>query len=208
MAATYIFGPVYLAPFPEGDNGDSDGSISGDDNKLIFVIGQSWRSEPDGDGHCHSWCDVSWIFLGVSYVCECELSAFEWCDFYSLDVFWIIDQFDLGLVDVHGLVLSEPHLLRLGSKLVLLSRGGGEGGCVGDGLIEVARVAGEGDLSVHAICDLLVLDLLLDVELWQFGRFSHWGWFLCLRQHFYNGSYKWPHTDAYGKGGDFGERFW
>jgi hypothetical protein len=42
-------------------------------------------------------------------------------------------------------------------------------------LVEVARVAGEGDLAVHAICDLLVLDLLLDVEPWQLGRLSHRG---------------------------------
>lgn len=184
MAATYSFRPVYLAPFPEGDDGHSDCSICGDDNELIFVIGQSWRSEPDGDGHGHPWCDVSWIFPGVSDLCECELFAFEGCDFYSLDVFWIIDQFDLGLVDVHGLVLPEPHLLRLDSELALLCRGRGEGGGVGDGLVEVARVAGEGDLAVHAICDLLVLDLLLDVEPWQLGRLSHRGWFLCLRQHF------------------------
>ena len=74
---------------------------------------------------------------------------------------------------MHGLVLAEPHLLRLHSKLALLCRRRGEGSCVGDGLVEVARVAGEGDFAVHAICDLLVLDLLLDVEPWQLGRFSH-----------------------------------
>ena len=74
---------------------------------------------------------------------------------------------------MHGLVLPEPHLLRLDSELALLCRGRGEGGGVGDGLVEVARVAGEGDLAVHAICDLLVLDLLLDVEPWQLGRLSH-----------------------------------
>ena len=67
---------------------------------------------------------------------------------------------------MNSLILAESHLLRLYSKLALLRQWCGERRGEGHRLIDVTWVAGEGDLSVHAIRDLLVLDLLLDVEPW------------------------------------------
>ena len=75
---------------------------------------------------------------------------------------------------MHGVVVGEGELRGVDPE-VAVGGVGGEGGGVGEGVVEVARVASEGDLAVHAVCDLLVLYGLLDVELGQLGRFAHRG---------------------------------
>ena len=61
-----------------------------------------------------------------------------------------------------GVVIAEEYFLRLYFELGLGSVGG-KGLRVGDGLREMPGVFGEGYFLVHAVCDFLVVDLLLYV---------------------------------------------
>lgn len=59
------FGPTNLAAFSLCENGDFDDSIACDDDELVLIVVEGGGSEPDGDGDCHSWGDVSCGFVGV-----------------------------------------------------------------------------------------------------------------------------------------------
>lgn len=68
-----------------------------------------------------------------------------------------------------GVVVVKEELFWFYSEFALGGVGIGEGLGIADGLMEMPGIFSEIDFPVHAICDLLVVDLLLDV---QFGQFA------------------------------------
>lgn len=174
MPAGYRFRPVDLAPLPLSHNRYPHHSFPGNHHQLVLVVTQRGWSEAHGNDNCHSWCDIPAILLGVFDGCDDELPLLEGGDLDPLYVFGVVDEPHLGLVDVHGVVVGEGELFWVDPEVALCGVGG-EGGGIGEGVVEVAGVASEGDLAVHAVGYLLVLYGLLDVELGQLGRFAHRG---------------------------------
>lgn len=174
MPACYGFRPVDLAPLPLSHNRYPYHSFPGNHHQLVLVVAKRSWSEADSDDNGHSWRDIPAILLGVFDGCDDELLLFEGGDFDPLYVFGVVDEPHLRLVDVHGVVVGEGELFGVNPE-VALGGVGGEGGSIAEGVIEVAGVASEGDLAVHAVGYLLVLYGLLDVELGQLGRFAHRG---------------------------------
>lgn len=164
MTAFYLFWPSDLASLSLSDDGNSDNSISCDDHELILIIVEWGWSEPDRDVDCHSRCDISWGFLGILDIGYDKFFLFEGCDFDSLYEFGVVNEFDFCFIEMVVIIIWENELFWFYFEFVRSVFWGGEGLCIADGLIEMSGIFGEVYFSVHAFCDLLVVDLLLDVE--------------------------------------------
>ena len=69
------------------------------------------------------------------------------------------------------LVVGEEQVLRFNSENAAVSLGV-ECFNILEGFAQIALIFGEGDFSVHPFDHFLIIDLLLDGELGQFGRFA------------------------------------
>lgn len=82
-----------------------------------------------------------------------------------------------------GIIVAEVEFLGFNSEFGLGKGGGCNSLSIGHSLSKMPWVFAEINFSVHAGCDLLVVNLLLDVEFGKFGRSESVGGFFCFFQH-------------------------
>lgn len=107
MTTFHSVRPANIAGLTLGDNGHLHTAIRNNCDELILRVGQRHWPEPDCDSYRHARGYVSRVFSRVLHSEDGELLNLERSQFDSLDVLGDVDQSNLGLINVVGLVVGE-----------------------------------------------------------------------------------------------------
>jgi hypothetical protein len=107
MAASNRRRPVYLTSLPLRWNGYFHGPIPCNHNKFILIVAKSGGAKADSDNDRHARSNIPTVFSRITDICNYELFLLEWSHLDPLNIFWIVDQPHLWLVDAHSFVVAE-----------------------------------------------------------------------------------------------------
>lgn len=166
MPTRYRFRPINLTSLSLSINWYLKNPITRYNKKLILIIIQIYWSKSYRNNNRHTWCNVSRFLFRIFDLWNNKLFLLERCYFYSLYASWIINQFDFRLINMMSVIVAEEYFLRLDFEFGLWCIRS-KGLCVGESLSEMSWVFSKGYFLIHALCDLMIIDLLLNI---QFGQ--------------------------------------